>query len=71
MVYIAYDTEMILKASKNYAFVAKIENSKFAHDKNFCSHFCPRRKAANFCHPVQTPTQALEKITASQSCVLR
>ena len=21
-------------------------------DESFCGHFCPRRKAANFCHPV-------------------
>ena len=51
MVHVAYNIEMILKASKNYAFVVKIENSKYAPDENFCSHICPRRKAANFCHP--------------------
>ena len=26
-------------------------NGKYAPDENFCGHFCPRRKAANFCHP--------------------
>ena len=26
-------------------------NSKYAPDKNFWRHFCPCRKAANFCHP--------------------
>ena len=29
------------------------KNSKCAFDKNLYGHFCPRRKAANFCHPVQ------------------
>ena len=24
---------------------------KYAPDENFWGHFCPRRKAANFCHP--------------------
>ena len=28
------------------------ENCKYALDKNFHGHFCPRRKAAKFCHPV-------------------
>ena len=32
---------------KNDAFVAKIANTR-----KFCGHFCLRRKAANFCHPV-------------------
>ena len=27
------------------------KNSKCAPDKKICGHFCPRRKAANFCHP--------------------
>ena len=27
------------------------ENSKYALDESFYGHFCPRRKAANFCHP--------------------
>ena len=26
------------------------KNSKYALDENFYGHFCPRRKAANFCH---------------------
>ena len=27
------------------------ENSKYAPDENVYAHFCPRRKAANFCQP--------------------
>ena len=34
---------------KNDAFVAK--NCKYAFDGSFHDHFCPRRKAAKFCHP--------------------
>ena len=47
MTHIAYYTEL------NYAQKRRIfcENSKHAPDENFCGHFCPRRKAANFCHP--------------------
>ena len=44
IVYIAYYTELNLQIC-NYAFVAKIVS------KNFFGHFCPCRKAANFCHP--------------------
>ena len=37
----------------NYAQKRRIchENSKYMPDENFCGHFCPRWKAANFCHP--------------------
>ena len=41
---------------KNDAFVAKIINM---HLTNFYSHFCPRRKAANFCHPASHPSSPL------------
>ena len=52
MVHIAYYTELNLQFC-NYAQKRRIsrENSKGAPDNNFCGHFCPRRKAANFCHP--------------------
>ena len=39
---------------------------KYALDENFHDHFCPRRKAAKFCHPVPNylssclPVQSLE-----------
>ena len=53
MVYIAYFTELNLQicyyAQKRRTYQ---ENSKYARDEIFCGHFCPRRKAANFCHPV-------------------
>ena len=29
------------------------ENSKYVPHEIFCGHFCPRQKAANFCHPGQ------------------
>ena len=53
MVNIAYYTEFNLQIC-NYAQKRRIcrGNSKDVPDKNFCGHFCPRRKAANFCHPV-------------------
>ena len=50
----AYFTELILQIC-NYAQKRRIwcENCKYAHDENFHSHFCSRRKAAKFCHPDQ------------------
>ena len=52
MVYIAYFTELNLQIC-DYAQKRHIcrENCKYALDKNFHGHFCPRRKAAKFCHP--------------------
>ena len=52
MVHIAYYTELNLQIC-NYAQKRRIcrEISKYAPDENFCGHFCPRRKTANFCHP--------------------
>ena len=52
MVYIAYFTELNLQIC-DYAQKRCIcrENCKYAFDENFYGHFCPRRKAANFCHP--------------------
>ena len=52
MVYFANYTKLNLQIC-NYAQKRRIccENSKYAPDKNLCGHFCPRRKAANFCHP--------------------
>ena len=51
MVCIAYYTELNLQIC-NYAQKRRIcrDNSKYALDENFHGNFCPRRKAANFCH---------------------
>ena len=35
------------------------KNSKYALDGNLYGHFCPRRKAANFCHPVFSQTRTV------------
>ena len=52
MVYIAYFAELNLQIS-DYTQKRRIcrENHKYALDENFHGHFCPRRKAAKFCHP--------------------
>ena len=52
MVYIAYFTELNLQIC-DYAQKRRIcrKNCKYALDENFHDHFCPRRKAAKFCHP--------------------
>ena len=52
MIYIAYFIELILQIC-DYAQKRRIcrESCKYALDKNFHGHFCPRRKAAKFCHP--------------------
>ena len=62
MVYIAYYTELNLQIL-NYAQKQHIcrKNSKNALD--FYGHFCPRRKAANFCHP-EVPTGITLKFTS-------
>ena len=51
MVYNAYFTELNLHIC-NYGQKRRIcrENCKYAFDENFHGHFCPRRKAAKFCH---------------------
>ena len=53
MAYIAYFTELILQIC-DYAQKRRIwhENCKYAFDENFHCHFCSRRQAAKFCHPV-------------------
>ena len=53
MVYIAYFTELILQIC-DYAQKWRIwrKNCKYALDENLHCHFCFRRKAAKFCHPV-------------------
>ena len=53
MIYIALFTELILHIC-DYAQKRRIcrENCKYALDENVHDHFCPRRKAAKFCHPV-------------------
>ena len=52
MVCIAYYTELNVQIC-NYAQKQRIcrENSKHALDESFYGHFCPRRNAANSCHP--------------------
>ena len=52
MVNIAYFTELNLQIWE-YAQKRRIcrEICKYALDENFHGHFCPRRKAAKFCHP--------------------
>ena len=56
MVNIAFYAELNFQIC-NYAQKRRIcrENSKYAWQK-FHGHFCPRRKAANFCHPVVSVT---------------
>ena len=51
MVYIAYFTELNLQI--DYAQKRRIcrENCKYPLNENFQGFFCPRRKAAKFCHP--------------------
>ena len=53
MVCIAYYTEIDWQICK-FAQKRRIcrENSKYALDEYLYTLFCPRRKAANFCHPV-------------------
>ena len=52
MVYIAHFTELNLQlcADAKKRSICR-ENCKYALDENFHGHFCPRRKAAKFCHP--------------------
>ena len=52
IVYIAYFTELNLQIC-DYAQKQRIcrENCQYAFDEKFHGHFCPRRNAANFCHP--------------------
>ena len=59
MVYIAYYTELNLQICI-YTQKQPIcrESSKYALDKKFYGHFCPRRKAANFCHPAGAQSQS-------------
>ena len=52
MVYIAYCTDSNLQICY-YTQKPRIcrENGKYVLDESFYDHFCPWRKAANFCHP--------------------
>ena len=52
MAYVAYFTELNLQIC-DYAQKRSIcrENCKYAFDESFHGHFCPRKKAAKFCHP--------------------
>ena len=60
MVYIAYFTALNLQIC-DFAQKRRIcrENCKYALDENFHGHFCPRRKAAKFCHPGSTKNLVL------------
>ena len=62
MVYFAYFTELILQIC-DYAQKQRIcrKNCKYALDGNFHGHFCPRRKAAKFCHPALFSTMRLSQ----------
>ena len=57
MVYIAYFTDLNLQIC-DYAQKQRNcrKNCKYAFDENLHGHFCPRRKAANYCHPAPTHT---------------
>ena len=52
MVNIAYFTELNCQIC-DYAQKQRIcrKNCKYTLDEKFHGHFCPRRKAAKFCHP--------------------
>ena len=52
MAYFAYFNELDLQICV-YAQKQRIcrGNCEYALDENFHGHFCPRRKAAKFCHP--------------------
>ena len=50
IVYIAYNAELNFQSSQKLRICR--ESSKYRLDENLYGHFCPRRKAANFCHPV-------------------
>ena len=54
MVSITNYTELNLQIC-NYAQKQRIccKKSNYALDASFHGHFCPRRKAANFCHPAR------------------
>ena len=49
---IAYSSELNLQIC-NYAQNRRIcrKISKYTPDEHFDAHFCPHRKATNFCHP--------------------
>ena len=53
MAYIAYFTDELNLPICDYTQKRRIcrENCKYELDNNFHGHFCPRRKAAKFCHP--------------------
>ena len=65
LVYIAYFSELNLQ-SCDYAQKRRIcrENCKYALDENFHDQFCPRRKAAKFCHP----DKAIDRLTRLGNC---
>ena len=53
MVNIAFYTDLQSLQICNYAQKWRIcrGNGKYAPNESFYDHLCPRRKAANFCHP--------------------
>ena len=57
MVYITYFTELNLQIC-DYAQKRRIcrENCKYVLDESLHGHFCPRWKAAKFCHPGNNDT---------------
>ena len=67
MAYSAYYTELNLEIYK-YEQKQRIcrENSKYASGEMFSGHICPRRKAANFCHPARQLFSQMRIIVHSQ-----
>ena len=53
MVCIAYYTDSNLQLCAKQRICC--EKSKYELDESFYGHFCPRGKAANFCHPGHCP----------------
>ena len=51
MVCTAYYTELILQICNYMQKWCIVAKKKQVLDKSFYGYFCPRRKAANFCHP--------------------
>ena len=51
--YVLHNTQLNVQICK-YVQKQSIcrENSEHVLDESFYGHFCPRRNAANFCHPV-------------------
>ena len=71
MVYIAYVTELNLQIC-HYMQKQRIcrENCKYALNENLHGHFCPRRKAAKFCHPDDNNNDKGQNAGHQQNCTI-